>query len=196
MNGSNVVGTKYAVVNPNFYSRFSVKSTGSYIVDDSGPQGIPFEDSEQLLSHAKDMTDEKLVQILKDGKTAEQYFREIGLNVSFCLSDEEFDTIVYNATTVFKYILDTGKWESTVINGCYIPAVMIVMILIKIIKGGHLDKITDGESFYNFCDTFTQREYEITLKKRNTYTKSFVYTNCCAEAAKRIIEILNADTEE
>lgn len=142
------------------------------------------------------MTDEKLVQDLKEGKTVEQYLRETGWNSVFPLSDEEFDTLVYNATTVFRYILEDGKWNSTVINGCYVPSVMVVLILMHIIRNGHLDKITDGESFYNFCDTFTQREYEIMMKKNKTYSQSCVFGNCCFEAANRIIEILNSDTEE
>lgn len=186
---------KNAVVNPNFYTQFSVKSTGDYMGDDPGPQGISYEDF-KLLSHAKDMTDDKLVEDLKAGKTAEQYFREIGWFSAFCLNDEEFDTLVYNATTVFRYIVEAGKWNSTVINGRYVPSVMVLLILLEIIKDGHLDKITDGESFYNFCDTFTQREYEIMMKKHNTYSKSNVYEHCCTEAANRIIEILNTDTEE
>lgn len=197
INGSYAVvhtRTKYAVVNPNFYTQFSVKSTGCYIGDDPCPDGPFFEDS-TLLSHAKYMTDEKLVQDLKEGKTAEQYFRKIGWNSAY-LSDEEFDTFVYNATTVFRYILETDKWNSTVINGHYVPSVMVVLILNQIIRNGHLDKITDGESFYNFCDMFTQREYEIMMKKESTYSQRRVYENCCFEAAKRIIEILNSDTEE
>lgn len=198
INGSNVVVSNYAknaVVNPRYYGHFNISSNG----DDPGPCGCPGPSIEDftLLLRAKDMTDGKLVQDLKEGKTAEQYFRENDWQQSFFLNDEEFDTFVYNATTVFRYILEAGKWDSTVINGLYAPSVMVALILMKIMKDGqHLDKITDGESFYSFCETFTEREYEIMLKKRCTYSKSSVYTGCCTEAANRIIEILNADTEE
>lgn len=198
INGSNVVVSNYAknaVVNPRYYGHFNVSSNGGDPVGEPGVSGPSLEDF-TLLLRAKDMTDEKLVQDLKAGKTAEQYFREIGLSGVFCLNDEEFDTLVYNATAVFRYIVEAGKWNSTVINGCYVPSVMVLLILLEIIKDGHLDKITDGESFYNFCDTFTQREYEIMMKKHNTYSKSNVYEHCCTEAANRIIEILNTDTEE
>ena len=198
INGSNVVVSNYAknaVVNPRYYGHFNISSNGGDPVGETGVPGPSFEDY-TLLLRAKDMTDEKLVQDLTEGKTAEQYFREIGLSGVFCLNDEEFDTLVYNATAVFRYIVEAGKWNSTVINGCYVPSVMVALILMQIIRNGHLDKITDGESFYNFCETFTEREYEIMLKKRCTYSKSSVYTGCCTEAANRIIEILNADTEE
>lgn len=164
--------------------------------DEHGPEGVSFEGFTLRLFSKNMMNDNKLIQDLKAGKTAEQYFREIGLSGVFCLNDEEFDTLVYNATAVFRYIVEAGKWNSTVINGCYVPSVMVALILMQIIRNGHLDKITDGESFYNFCETFTEREYEIMLKKRCTYSKSSVYTGCCTEAANRIIEILNADTEE
>lgn len=198
INGSNVVVSNYAknaVVNPRYYGHFNISSNGGDPVGETGVPGPSFEDY-TLLLRAKDMTDEKLVQDLKEGKTAEQYFRENDWQQIFWLNDEEFDALVYNATIVFRYILGAGKWDSVVINGLYGPSVMAVTILMKIIRDGHLDKITDGESFYSFCETFTEREYEIMLKKRCTYSKSSVYTGCCTEAANRIIEILNADTEE
>ena len=202
INGSNVVVSNYAknaVVNPRYYGNLrsiSISSNGGDPVGEPGVSGPSFEDFTLLLRAKNMMNDNKLIQDLKAGKTAEQYFKEIGFNSVYRLSDEELDTLVYNATAVFRYILEAGKWESTVINGHYAPSVMVLLILLKIIKDGHLDKITDGESFYNFCDTFTQREYEIMMKKKKTYPQSYAYENCCTEAANRIIEILNADTKE
>lgn len=132
----------------------------------------------------------ELIRSLEVGASVEPYLRDFGYPERFHLTEEQFSILVDNLQEVWGHILSCGQWKATVINGDYAPAVMALTILYKLIMDGYTDKVTDAEKFYNFCVTYTEREYSIPSNRDAVN----VFLKCCLAAEEKIKDVLkNAD---
>ena len=124
------------------------------------------------------------------------YLREQGYPGASSMTEEQFAVFFDNLKNVCYYILDKNLEEANVINSAYNPSVMVFVILATIAKDGYLDKITNAETFYNFCVTYTERECQfITSSGKKTRSKCGLFEKCCEAAAVKIEEVLRNGVE-
>lgn len=132
----------------------------------------------------------ELIRSLETGGSVEQYLRDFGYPENYDLTEKQFSILIDNLQKVWEYILSCGQWKAIVINGEYAPAVMALTILYRLIMDGYTDKVTDAEKFYNFCVTYTEREYSIPSNREG----GNVFARCCFAAEEKIKDVLkNAD---
>ena len=128
--------------------------------------------------------------------TSEDYLREHGYPSRHGMNEEQFSAFLKNVQFVCNYIIENNLEDCDVINSYYNPSVMVFAILEMISIDGYIDELTDAEKFYNFCQTYTERECSIAMGKINPDTdKERVYRECCLAAAKKIEEVLSNDSE-
>lgn len=128
--------------------------------------------------------------------TSEDYLREHGYPSRHGMNEEQFSAFLKNVQFVCNYIIENNLEDGDVINSYYNPSVMVFAILEMISIDGYIDELTDAEKFYNFCQTYTERECSISMGKINPDTdKERVYRECCLAAAKKIEEVLSNDSE-